>query len=336
MRVPIPVPIPVPGPQDVTAIVVNYGTADLALAAVDSLLAHPARLAMVHLVDNASPGGDGARLAEAIAARGWGGRVRLHAEAENHGFGRGNNLVIAPLLAAGGAGKVFLLNPDARLDNDAVALLAGFLDAHPAAGAVGAAIARPEAGTTAPVTAAFRFPSLVSTFAEAVSFGPLARLCAGQLVALPPGRATGEVDWVSGAAVMFRLEALAAVGGFDPDFFLYYEEVELMHRMRRAGWQVWHLAEARVLHAEGAATGVRSESVRRRRPAYWYRSWRLYMAKTGGRGRAVLAAVLWGLGAGLNQAISALRRREPAAPLRFYRDLWAHALWPLLRGGDRS
>ena len=45
-----------------------------------------------------------------------------------------------------------------------------------------------------------------------------------------------------------------------------------MRRMARAGWQAWHVAEARVIHAEGAATQVRSHDERRRRPDYWYDS----------------------------------------------------------------
>ena len=325
---------------DVAAIVVNYGTAALALEAVESLLAHPGPLAEVHLVDNASPGGDGAWLAEAIAARGWGGRVRLWAETVNHGFGRGNNLVIAELLArveagdgAGGVSKVFLLNPDARFEGAAVSQLSGFLDAHPRAGAVGARIEKPgEDGVPCPVTAAFRFPSLISVFSDAVSFGPLARLCAAWTVPLAPDTRTGRVDWVSGAAVMFRLEALRSVGAFDPDFFLYFEEVELMHRMGRGGWEVWHLAEAGVIHAEGAATGVKAGAARR--PGYWYRSWRLYMEKSRGKGGARLAAGLWLCGGALNRVISALRGRQSGLPARFFHDLGTHVLRPLFGGRD--
>lgn len=322
---------------DVTAIVVNYGTAELALAAVDSLLAHPARLAGVHLVDNASPGGDAIRLAAGIAARGWQGRVVLHAETVNHGFGRGNNLVISALLAAraeGGAreGKVFLLNPDARLANDATRRMAEFLDAHPRAGAVGAAIAQPDAaGVPCPVVAAFRFPSLTSVFVEAVNFGPLSRLFRHRLVALPPGLPTGRVDWVSGAAVMVRLEALAEVGGFDPEFFLYYEEVELLHRLASAGWECWHLAEAQVLHAEGVATGIKGGQ-RRRRPGYWYDSWRIYMTRTQGRAGAVLAALLWLAGGALDRGIAILRRRNPTTPPAFFSDVTTRVLGVLLRG----
>jgi GT2 family glycosyltransferase len=325
-------PTHAPAPQDVVVVIVNYGTADLTLEAVGSVLDRASRVKAIHVVDNASPAKDGPRLAAAIAAHGWEGRVTLWAESLNHGFGRGNNLVIDRVLqTAEGGDKIFLLNPDARLENDAVGILADFLDAHPKAGAAGAQIAQPqEDGLTRPVTAAFRFPSLASVFSDAVSFGPISRLFTKAKVALDPNLPSGEVDWVAGAAVMFRRETLKAVGGFDPAFFLYFEEVELMHRIRQAGWEVWYRSDARVIHAEGAATGVKSGVERRRRPGYWYQSWAYYMRKTQGRLGGFAALGLWLLGAGLNWGISRLRGRAPAMPLHFFGDVLARAprvLW---------
>jgi hypothetical protein len=108
----------VSGIADVSVIIVNYGTAELALEAAASVLDRADRVRDIHIVDNASPGTDAEVIARAIAAQGWGARVTLHAERTNHGFGRGNNLVIAALAReAAPPDKIFLLNPDARLDN---------------------------------------------------------------------------------------------------------------------------------------------------------------------------------------------------------------------------
>jgi N-acetylglucosaminyl-diphospho-decaprenol L-rhamnosyltransferase len=140
-------------------------------------------------------------------------------------------------------------------NNEVIAILADFLDAHPAAACAGAQISDPD-GTLA--TAAFRFPSLISEFSDTLAFGPVARLCARWTVPMSPVLDTMRVDWVSGAAVMFRYDPLMAAGGFDPTFFLYFDEVDLMRRLTAAGGEVWHVSEAHVLHAEGVATGVRS------------------------------------------------------------------------------
>ena len=283
----------------------------------------------VHLLDNASPGGDGAHLAQAHAARGWGERVTLWLEGINHSFGRGNNVVIEALSRRPvPPDYIFLLNPDAALANEALALLVDRLDASPQAAAAGTGISLPSGK---PVTAAFRFPSTTSEFVQAVNFGPLARLFAHRLVALPPDHPDGPVDWVVGAAVMLRLSALRQMRGFDSDFFLYYEEVELMHRLRRAGYEILYVPAARALHAEGAATDQKSHRAERRaRPAYWYRSWRFYHLKTAGRGAAIAAGAAWVAGALLNAPLAALRRKEPNRPLDFFLDFWREAMRPLL------
>lgn len=315
----------------ISVIVVNYRAAGLAMKAVQSVLdrAHSGHQVDVHLVDNASPGVDADLLAAACAQPGWAGRVVFYPETVNHGFGKGNNLVLERLATQSSPPDyVFLLNPDARLKNEAIAVLAEFLEACPEIAVAGAQIEKPD---TIPVTAAFRFPGLISTFAGALAFGPVSRLTRRWQVALPPEAVTGRVDWVAGASVMFRFAPLRAVGYFDPDYFLYYEEVDLMRRLNLAGWRTWYVAEAKVIHAEGASTGVKSgEVTRRRRPAYWYESWHFYFLKNHGRYRATLACLAWIFGAGLNHFMARLRGKVPAVPLHFFRDIWAMVGRPIL------
>jgi GT2 family glycosyltransferase len=324
---------------EIAVIIVNYGTAELALAAAESVVErnHDGHSVEVHLVDNASPGGDAAIIAAAIAERGLAARIVFHPEAENRGFGCGNNVVLTALAAREKPPEyVFLLNPDARLENEAISILADFLDTHPKAGAAGAGVRKPE--TEGLVSTAFRFPGLASTFEHAANLGPISRLLRNHVVALPPEDRTQQVDWVMGAAVMARFSVWRDLGFFDREFFLYYEEVDLMLRAARAGWDCWYVPEARVIHAEGAATGVKSgvtNARRKRRPAYWYRSWRHYFRKNHGRIYALIAGLLWGAGATLNIAVSTLRGRKGSVPERFYRDLWGIVLLPLLGMAER-
>lgn len=313
---------------EIAVIIVNYGTADLAIEAAGSVLAraHGGRDVEIWLIDNASPGDDAARLE--AAAQDWGDRVTLRLETVNHGFGRGNNVALTALAARETPPDyVFLLNPDAQLASEALSELADFLDAHPKAAVAGARIEKPGAE---PVTAAFRFPSRASTFASAAAFGPVSRFFSRSAVALGPDIPTGPVDWVAGAAMMARLDALQSVDFFDPGYFLYYEEVDLMRNLREAGWETWYVAEALVEHREGAATGVKGDDRGRpQRPSYWYQSWRRYFARSG-RIYALSALALWVLGDALNRAISLLRGLRPAAPARLHRDLWTFVARPLL------
>lgn len=316
----------------IAVIIVNYNAAELAVAAVESIRAHrhPGHQVEVHLVDNASPAGDGAVFARTAQERGWGGQVALHLETENHGFGRGNNLVLRQLADRDDPPDfVFLLNPDAQLENEAIAILADFLKRHPAAAMAGAQARNP--GGDAPVPAAFRFPGAASHFASALNFGPVARLMRRSQVALGGDLGTRKVDWVSGAAVMARFEVWRDLGFFDPAYFLYYEEVDLMHRAARAGWECWHVAEARIIHVEGASTDVRSARADRvRRPAYWYESWRHYFRSNHGTAGAIGVGLAWLAGAGINLPLSRIRGQQPAVPLHFFRDFWSLALRPLL------
>ena len=317
--------------RKIAVIIVNYGTANLTIAGVQSVLerSHGGRDVDVHVVDNASPDNSAARLQAAHAEQGWGDRVTLYLETENHGFGRGNNVVLTALEKSDSPpDAAFLLNPDARLENEALDLLAGALEADPKAGFAGAGIAKPD-GTN--VTAAFRFPSIISEFSGGLSFGPVTRLLKRWTDALPPDYPAGPVGWVAGAAVLMRLDALNAIQNFDPGFFLYYEEVDLMRRGQDAGWTCLYVPSARVIHIEGEATGVKAgRTIAARVPSYRYNSWQYYFRKTHGRSGALVAATALLIGSAGNCVISALRRRPRAVPEVFFSDFLRHAVRPLL------
>jgi N-acetylglucosaminyl-diphospho-decaprenol L-rhamnosyltransferase len=63
-----------------------------------------------------------------------------------------------------------------------------------------------------------------------------------------------DVDWVSGAAIWFRRDALDAVGGWDERYFMYMEDLDLCWRLRRAGWRIAYEPEGCVVHVQGAST----------------------------------------------------------------------------------
>lgn len=319
--------------QHIAVIIVNYGTADLTIAAVESVLSrsHSGRAVTVHLIDNASPGDDAARLGEVSKSPHWREQVTFWPETENHGFGRGNNVVLESLAAADSKpDAVFLLNPDARLENEAIDVLATTLEADPQAAAVGAAICKPN---RTQVTAAFRFPGPVNEIVRMINVRRLDLLANNWLVALPPDQPAGRVDWVSGASVMFRFSTVQEVGFFDPGYFLYFEEVDLMHRLSDRGWRTLYEPRAHVIHEEGAATGqFMRHQKRQRQPAYLYHSWTHYFSRFYGRFGALCIAVTMIPAACLNILHRRIRGLEPTLPLRFIRDHCRYVIRPLLLG----
>ena len=312
--------------SDIAVIIVNYATADMSARAVDSVLeqSHEGYTVEVHLVDNASPGEDAARLTALHEERHWGPRVQLWLEDTNHGFGRGNNVVLKALAAREVSPKyVFLLNPDAWVEGEAVAALARFMDATPDAGAVGGGNFDGDGNRT---EAAFRFPGILSEFERTVNFGPISRLLKAFRVPLPATQPAGAVDWVSGASVMFRFDALLEVGFFDAGFFLYYEEVDLMRRLKEVGWQVYYLPEARIQHIGQVSTGVNTLV---RRPDYLYRSWRRYFDHSG-RAYALAVSLATMIGSVIGVIIARILSRPAQVPPRFFRDHWHYVVAPLL------
>lgn len=310
----------------IAVLIVNYGTADLAIRAVNSVLSQSHRNYAVelHLVDNASPNGDAARLAATHAVENWGSRVTLWPEETNHGFARGNNIVLHALAEQPTPPEyVFLLNPDAWIEGEAIAALADLMQEKPSAGAVGGGNFNADGVRD---TAAFRFPNVLGELERTVNFGPVSRLLNKFRVPLPPEHPAGQVDWVSGASVMFRFTALRKVRFFNPGFFLYYEEVDLMRRLKAAGWEVHYFPEARILHVGQAATGVSEQD---RQPAYLYRSWRRYFSHSG-RPYALVAATSIVIGSFIGVIISRVLRRPGQVPVRFFRDHWHYVASPLL------
>lgn len=295
-------------------VIVNYRTPDLAVRCVRSLM--PERAALpgleVIVVDGGSADGSAERIAEALAADDLAGWTSLLALPINGGFGWANNQAMLRLLQRPEPPAfIHVLNPDTEVKPGAVRYLADYLSAHPRCGAVGSKLMRPD-GTA--VGSAFRFPSVGREFMRGAETPAL-----GRLLRIKPTLAEEadiEPDWVTGASVMFRAQALRDAGLFDDGFFLYFEEVELMSRMRRAGWSAAHQPDSHVYHIGGAATGVKVADVARR-PAYWFNSRRRMFVRTSGRFTAIAATAAWLAGRTVwktRQWLGLARGRSPSAP----------------------
>jgi N-acetylglucosaminyl-diphospho-decaprenol L-rhamnosyltransferase len=297
-------------PAPVTVIIVNYRTPDLValnLAALAKERAEWPQLSVL-VIDGGSGDGSAERISEHIRTKGWREWVRCRPLPINGGFGWANNCGIRQIFEERPQpGYLYLLNPDAVVQPGAIRLLAAALDEDPGAGAVGSKLLDQD-GTV--LGSAFRFPTPGSEFARGADTGWINRL-----FGLRPLRVDlevkGRVDWVTGASVMFRPEALRSAGVFDEGFFLYFEEVELMHRLRARGWHTLHEPKSEVVHVGGASTGVGvAGRAPPRMPAYWYRSRLRYLARTQGRTGTVATNLLWLLG----KSIWGARRLVGKAP----------------------
>jgi len=318
------------GGARVAVVIVNYRTPDLSLAALRSVWAERAQVPGLQalLVDGGSGDGSADRLRDALETA-PDPDTELLPLPVNGGFGHANNQALGRLAAAPHPpAYVCLLNPDARLLPGSLDRLVGLLEQRPDVAAVGAQL-QGEDGTRQ--GSAFRFPTIRGEFCRGAGTDLLRRLLR-QPQPVAERSEAGPVPWVTGAAVLFRMAALAEVGLFDTGFFLYFEEVELMHRLRAAGWDIWHDPDARVIHAGGGSTDIQwgPDGFHKRAalPAYWYASRRRYFGRTGGRARVVAAGLAFLAGRAIWQARVLVQRRRDGFPLRTSRDTARLSLWP--------
>ena len=268
---------------DLSVIIVNWNVRDLLRNSLNSLLAssgigwgdrsadgdpaaqlpgrgevtpplHPLRLLSgeVIVVDNASVDGSPAMVAAFFP---W---VRLIASPENLGFTAGNNRAI-PL----SRGRyVLFLNPDTEVVGNALAAMVDCMEDHPEIGVLGPEL---RYGDGSLQSSRRRFPTFMMALCESTPLewhwpdNPWARRYRMDDVPVPTAE-EGEaqpVDWVVGAVLLVRREALDQVGGFDERYFMYSEELDWCRRAVTAGWQVAYFAGAQVVHHEGRSSEQR-------------------------------------------------------------------------------
>lgn len=254
---------------ELAIVVVNWNVRDLLIACLrsvyDALRAADLR-GSVWVVDNASTDGS----AESVATRF--ADVHLIASPVNLGFAGGNNLALRAmgfervavpaagesLLAGVTAGPppsyVLLLNPDTLVHEDAPARMLQFMQQMPRVGVCGPRLVY---GDGRFQHSAYRFPTLAQLFLD---FWPVNwRLTESPLNGRYPRRLyeKGEpfpIDHPLGAAMLVRRETVAATGGFDLAYRMYVEEIDWCMRIRRAGWQVYCVPGAQVVHYAGQST----------------------------------------------------------------------------------
>jgi GT2 family glycosyltransferase len=169
----------------------------------------------------------------------------------NVGYGRGHNLAIERTTSR----YHLVLNPDIELDSDALVRAIAFLDAHPKTGAISPMIIDDEGHQQ---FLCRRFPTVFDLFARGFLPRSLRRHFAGRLARYEMRDVIGEKDivWdppiVSGCFMLFRTDVLKQLGGFDPRYFLYFEDYDLSLRTHEVA-RVAYVPSVRVLHHGGDA-----------------------------------------------------------------------------------
>jgi len=235
--------------MDVSVIVVTYNSESCltpCLRSVGESFSHAVQGRLysheTFVVDNASHDGTVALVRREFQD------VRLLVNEANRGFAAACNQGMEA-----GNGRYFLiLNADAHARGPALPLLASFLDGHPRAAVASGSLVYPDDSFQ---HSAFRFPTLAMALLD---FFPINhRLKDSRLNGRYPRRfydAPFAIDHPLGACMMVRREARELTGNMDEDFFMYCEEVDWCMRLRRAGWDVYCVPKAELVHLSGHST----------------------------------------------------------------------------------
>lgn len=230
---------------DVSVVVLSWNTRELLRACLEAVrLGGDGLDVETIVVDNASADGSADMVArdfpEAVLIR----------NSENRGYARGVNQGIA---RASGT-RICLLGSDTRVSPDCLPRMAAFLDGHPRAGAVAPRLLDPD-GTLQ--RACMRLPDLTTVLFWDT---PLQRLFprSRELVRYQmldwDHRGTREVEQPPGTCFMVRRRVVERVGPMDEALWLFFNDVDWCLRIRRAGWTIWYLDEATVIHHLGGST----------------------------------------------------------------------------------
>lgn len=266
--------------MDLSIIIVNWNTRAYLRECLTSIPSGAAELSReVFVVDNASRDDSVEYVRRSFPG------VRVIANSVNRGFAAANNQALREARGR----YALLLNPDTRVHPGALKEMVSFMDRHPETGACGPLLFNEDGSVQ---HAARRFP----TFAFALGGRTILGMCGLFQKSYNHVKMRGEsfsrtmeVDQPSGAALMLRRSVLETVGLLDEGYFIFFEEVDLCHRIKAAGYRNYLVAEAHVTHYGG-----RSRRQNRARVILpWAESLLRYFRVHKGRIRGALFALIF-------------------------------------------
>ena len=233
----------------IAVVIVNYNVKDLLVSCLASLQASLTGITSeIIVVDNNSTDGS-IDYAEPLFPG-----VRFIRLSDNLGFGKANNIGFSEALAQG-AEYILCLNPDTLISEDTMRVMAEYMNAHPEVGLAGCKLLN--ADGTFQLSCRRGFPTPWASFCKVFGLQalfPHSPRFAQYNQTFRSEDETYPVDAVGGAFMFIRKEALQAIEGFDEDFFMYGEDLDLCYRIQQQGWQILYLHTTSIIHYKGEST----------------------------------------------------------------------------------
>ena len=241
----------------VAAIIVNYNAGDWLLRSVRSALQDEA-ISKVYVVDNASNDNSLEPLEDSnsfIVEEQH--KLELIKNTQNLGFGKANNIALEKAISDPTIKFALLLNPDCELNTEVLPTMLPFFEQQPKLGMAGCVIKNSDGSIQA--TCRRKFPTPWTAFLRMTQlhrFG-IAKQTDFDMGNIQLLDEFAQVEAISGAFMLVRLEAIKEVGVFDEAYFMHCEDLDLCKRFEAADWQVGFVPSVTVLHEKGVSSQSR-------------------------------------------------------------------------------
>ncbi len=319
--------------MDISIIIVNYNVREFLRGALESVrrsLAAGGLSGEVFVVDNASRDESTEMVAKEFP------EVKLHALHENIGFGRANNLAMRE---ASGE-YLLILNPDTILGEDTLRVMFDFMKSHPKCGVSGCKLLNADGSFQTSCRRGFPTPwaSFTKLFGLSSFFPNSQRFAQYNLTYLPVDQ-TYEIDALAGAFMILSREAFEKTGGFDEEYFMYGEDIDLCYRIKKAGLSVFYVHSTSTVHFKGESTrrSVLNEV------KVFYEAMHIFVRKH--YGKNPLFSIVLRFGIAVRSLIALIKKYRGALALAiadglaitctiFLLSLWTFGTWFALPGVD--
>ena len=249
----------------------------------------------VFVVDNCSTDGSESYLSAKFPG------IHFRWNKTNAGFGKASNSVLAEVQGE----HILFLNPDTIIPEDCFTKCLAFFKTHPDCGALGVRmldgsgnfLKESKRGLPSAWGSFFKLTGLARIFSSSKTF---AQYYAGHL----PEKQNCQVEVLAGAFMMLSKKAILATGGFDEDFFMYGEDIDLSYRVSKAGMVNYYFADTTIIHFKGESTQKFSSKYLE----HFYGAMELFVKKHGAPNSKNLRLILLAIRA--NKALAGMKKRS--------------------------
>ena len=232
--------------MDLSIIIVNYNVKEFLQNLIHSIEKASTNLTKeIIIIDNASDDGSVDFIKEKFP------QIKLIANQTNLGFGKANNIGLKQA-----TGKyILLINPDTLVAEDTFEKMIQFFESNKNIGLAGCKILNPDG--TLQLACRRSFPGPWTSFTKVTGLSnlfPNSKIFARYNLTYLDENKSYEVDAISGSFMMMRKEVYEKVGGFDEQFFMYGEDLDLCYRIQKAGYKVFYVHSTQIIHYKGEST----------------------------------------------------------------------------------